>query len=236
MEPAEGNGGFGLIGGESAELERLEAAYARIQARDGTAERRAWHWQMTAMVAIVGLIGLGVWDHVDKRSIPQPFVQTVVQQEDGHLVSLGVPQDLLAYEPQEGIWLEMVSEWIRRHRWRGKDVVLAQADLAWVQYHTCGSDARRLLSEEQQWFKPEKPETVGQTLVMVELKSVTRTPSPLSYQVLWKETTVPKHLPPEVKTYTATLTTGRIYPSSQEMLLQNRLGLCVTAYDISPQP
>ena len=118
----------------------------------------------------------------------------------------------------------MVSEWIRRHRWRGKDVVLAQADLAWVQYHTCGSEARRLLSEEQQWFKPEKPEAIGKTLVMVELKSVTKTPSPLSYQVLWKETTVPKHLPPEEKTYTATLTTGRIYPSSQEMLHAEPLG------------
>jgi type IV secretory pathway TrbF-like protein len=77
---------------------------------------------------------------------------------------------------------------------------------------------------------------MGKTLVMVELKSVTKTPSPLIYLVLWKETTVPKHLPPDEKHYTATLTTGRIYPSSQEMVMQNRLGLCVTAYDISPQP
>lgn len=236
MEPAEGNGGFTVGADLQAEIARLEAAYAAIQRRDGTAERRAWHWQMTAILAITGLIGLGVWDHLDKRRVPQPFVQTVVQQEDGSLVSMGVPKDLLVYEPPEGVWLEMVSEWIRRHRWRGKDFMLAQADLAWVQYHTCGSEARRVLSEEQKWFKPEKPELVGNTLVMVELKSVTKTPSPLSYQVLWKETTVPKHLPPEEKYYTATLTTGRARPSSQEMLMQNRLGLCVTAYDISPQP
>ena len=186
-----------------------------------------------ALLALMGLIGLGVWDHLDKRSVPQAFVQTVVQQEDGSLVSLGVPQALLAYEPPEGVWFEMVGEWIRRHRWRGKDPVLAQADMAWVQYHTCGPEARRLISDEQKDFKPER---VGKTLVMVALKSVTRTVSPLSYQVLWQETTVPKHLPPDTKTYTATLTTGRIYPSSQDMLLQNRLGLCVTAYDISPQP
>ena len=70
MEQMEGNGGFGFIGGESAEIERLEAAYATITRRDGTAERRAWHWQMTALLAIVGLIGLGVWDHVDKRAYP----------------------------------------------------------------------------------------------------------------------------------------------------------------------
>jgi type IV secretory pathway TrbF-like protein len=226
METVEVNGG-------RDEVRALEAAYAAIQARDGTAERRAWHWQVTAWLAIAGLIGLGIWDHVDKRSIPQPYVQTVVQQEDGRLISLGVPQELLAYEPQEGVWLEMVGEWIRRHRWRGKDAVLAQADMAWLQYHTCGPEARRVLSEEQQGFKPE---LVGKTLVMVELKSVTKTPSPLSYQVLWKETTVPKHLPPDEKLYTATLTTGRLYPASQEMLMQNRLGLCVTAYDISPQP
>jgi type IV secretory pathway TrbF-like protein len=215
------------------EIDSLERAYHVIAQRDGTAERRMWHWQVTALLAIAGLIGLGVWDHLDKRSVPQAFVQTVVQQESGRVVSLGVPVHLLEYEPEEGVWLEMVGEWVRRHRWRGKDMVLAQADLAWVQYHTCGREARRLLGEEQKWFKPED---VGKTLVMVELKSVTKTPSPLSYQVLWKETSVPRHLPPEEKQYTATLTTGRVQPSSQEMLLQNRLGLCVTAWDMSPQP
>jgi type IV secretory pathway TrbF-like protein len=233
MEYREGDGtGEGPLSLQ-AELQQLEAAYHAIRQRDGTAERRAWHWQLTALLAITGLIGLGVWDHLDKRTVPQAFVQTVVQQEDGSLVSQGIPQALLAYEPPEGIWLEMVGEWIRRHRWRGKDAVLAQADMAWVQYHTCGPEARRLISDEQKDFQPE---LVGKTLVMVALKSVTRTVSPLSYQVLWQETTVPKHLPPDTTTYTATLTTGRIYPASQDMLLQNRLGLCVTAYDISPQP
>ena len=93
---------------------------------------------------------------------------------------------------------------------------------------------RRVLGEEQKGFKVED---VGKTLVMVELKSVTKTASPLSYQVLWKETTVHKDLTAEAtKQYTATLTTGRIAPSSPEMLLQNRLGLCVTAWNMSVQP
>jgi type IV secretory pathway TrbF-like protein len=235
METTERNGAFEVADSLQAEMQRLEVAYATIQARDGTAERRAWHWQMTALLAVAGLIGLGIWDHVDKRGIPQPFVQTVVQQDDGSLVSLGMPQNLLAYEPQEGVWLEMVSTWIMKARWRGKDAVLAQADMAWLQYHTCGPEARRLLSEEQTRVRS-AIEKGAQPLVMVELKSVTKTPSPLSYQVLWKETAIAKYLPPEEKLYTATLTTGRIYPSSQEMLMQNRLGLCVTAYDISPQP
>jgi hypothetical protein len=52
---------------EQRELEAIQAAYAVIQARDGTAERRAWHWQVTALIALVGLIGLGLWDHLDWR-------------------------------------------------------------------------------------------------------------------------------------------------------------------------
>ena len=43
-------------------------------------------------------------------------------------------------------------------------------------------------------------------------------------------------MPPEEKWYTGTLTTGRIAPSTEEMALTNRLGLCVTAWDVSPQP
>lgn len=233
MRTMEVNGSAGPADERSLEIQALEAAYRIIQQRDGTAERRAWHWQLLALLAVLGLMGLGIYDHVDKRAIPQPFVQVVVQQDDGTLVSQGVPVDLLAYEPQEGVWLELAGEWIRRYRWRGKDAVLAQADMAWVQYHTCGMEARRLLNEEQRTWKAED---VGKTLVMVELKSVTKTPSPLSYQVLWKETTVPKALPPQEKLYTATLTTGRTVPASQEMLMQNRLGTCVTAWNISEQP
>src|SRR5882724_494770 len=194
MQTMEGNGS----GGVTTELQGLEAAYRIIQQRDGTAERRAWHWQVTAMLALVGLIGVGVWDHLDRRGRIEPFVQTVVQQDDGTLVSLGVPQTLLAYEPHEAVWIQMVGEWIKRYRWRGKDAVLAQADMAWVQYHTCGMEARRLLNDEQRGWKPEQ---VGKTLVQVELKSVTHTPSPLSYQVLWKETTIPKVLPPRKAVY-----------------------------------
>ena len=188
---------------------------------------------MTAILALLGLIGLGVWDHVDTRAVPQPFVQTVVQQDDGTLVSLGVPQTLLAYEPHDGVWEQLVSEWITKFRWRGKDVVLAQADMTWLQYHTCGMEARRLLTEEQRGWKPEH---VGKELVMVELKSVTKTPSPLSYNVLWKETSMLKAMPPVDKLYTATLTTGRTRPASQEMLMSNRLGVCVTAWNMSVQP
>lgn len=233
MQIMEENGSAGSTLDRQSDIQALEAAYRIIQQRDGTAERRAWHWQVTAILALVGLIGVGVWDHLDRRGRIEPFVQVVVQQDDGSLVSLGVPQTLLAYEPHEAVWIEMVGEWIKRYRWRGKDAVLEKADMIWLQYHTCGMEARRVLTEEQQGWKPEQ---VGKTLVQVELKSVTKTPSPLSYQVLWKETTVPKALPPQEKMYTATLTTGRTSPASQEMLMQNRLGTCVTTFNLSEQP
>jgi len=233
MQTMEANGLAGSTLDLQAEIQALETAYRVIQQRDGTAERRARDWKVTALLALLGLIGVGVWDHLDRRGRIEAFVQTVAQQDDGTLVSLGVPQTLLAYEPHEAVWIEMVGEWIKRYRWRGKDAVLAQADMAWVQYHTCGMEARRLLNEEHRNWKPEQ---VGKTLVQVELKSVTKTPSPLSYQVLWKETTIPKALPPQEKMYTATLTTGRTSPASQEMLMSNRLGTCVTAWNLSEQP
>jgi hypothetical protein len=75
MQTMEENGS----GGVTTELQGLEAAYRIIQQRDGTAERRMWHWQVTAILALVGLIGVGVWDHVDRRGKIEPFVQTVVQ-------------------------------------------------------------------------------------------------------------------------------------------------------------
>ena len=158
-------------------------------------------------------------------------MQTVVQQEDGRLVSLGVPQTLLAYEPHEGVWLEMVGEWIRRHRWRGKEP-------CWPGRYGVGAVPHlrpRGPARAQGGAEGFKAEDVGKTLVMVELKSVTKTePVELSGAVEGNHRA--EASTPSDKTYTATLTTGRIYPSSQEMLLQNRLGLCVTAYDISPQP
>ena len=230
MTTMEGNGSGAV---QTSELERLEASYRIIQQRDATAERRAFHWQVTAILALLGLIGIGVWDHVDRRGRLEAIVQTVVQQEDGTLVSLGVPQALLAYEPQEGVWFELVGEWILRHQRRGKDAVLEQGDMTWLQYHTCGMEARRVLNDEQRGWKPEQ---VGKVLTQVELKSVTKTPSPLSYNVLWKEIVTPKAMPPEEKLYTATLTTGRTTPASQEMLMSNRLGVCITAWNISVQP
>jgi type IV secretory pathway TrbF-like protein len=71
----------------------------------------------------------------------------------------------------------------------------------------------------------------------VELKSVTKTPVPESYQVLWVETTTAKDQPSvKTQTWTGTFSVGRIQLPSLADALDNRLGLCVTAFDLSPQP
>jgi type IV secretory pathway TrbF-like protein len=73
--------------------------------------------------------------------------------------------------------------------------------------------------------------------VAVELKSVTKTPAPESYQVLWAETsTEPSHPTVTTALWTGTFSVGRLHPPTLADTLENRLGLCVTAFDVSPQP
>jgi len=74
-------------------------------------------------------------------------------------------------------------------------------------------------------------------LVAVELRSITKTPVPESYQVLWAETST-EPTSPQVKTalWTGTFSVGRIQLPSLTDVMDNRLGLCVTAFDLSPQP
>jgi len=56
-------------------------------------------------------------------------------------------------------------------------------------------------------------------------------------KVLWTETST-EQAQPTVKTaqWTGTFTVGRYRPPTLADTLDNRLGLCVTAFDLSPQP
>src|SRR5256712_429103 len=141
---------------------------------------------------------------------PRRSVVHDVQLDDkGHLVQVGLPEDLLTYTPPEGLWMDMLGAWVRRLRWRGMDTVLARVEWAWLYRHTCGQ-ARRLL---QTLEEREKPFEGGKTLRTVELKSLTKTPVPESYQVLWAETSTDK-AQPTVKTalWTGTFSVGRYRP------------------------
>ena len=153
--------------------------------------------------------------------------------DKGQLVQIGMPQGLLSYAPPDGVWMDMLGEWVRRIRWHGTDPIFMKAQWSWVYRHTC-EQARRLLQameEKDQPFKPSKK------LTAVELRSVTKTPVPESYQVLWAETTTDQ-AQPTVKTqlWTGTFSVGRMQLPTLADALDNRLGLCVTAYDLSPQP
>jgi len=111
--------------------------------------------------------------------------------------------------------------------------VLTRAQWAWVYRHTCGQ-ARRLLQTIEDKEQPFKP---GKKLTAVELRSITKTPVPESYQVLWAETST-EASNPTVKTalWTGTFSVGRLQLPTLADALDNRLGLCVTAFDVSPQP
>jgi type IV secretory pathway TrbF-like protein len=217
------------------EWQRIDLAYREIQRRDGSAELRAWRWERFALVLLalfIVLLGVIVWQLLTARMV-QAVVQVVHVDDKGQLVQVGMPQDLLAYTPPDGLWMDMLGAWVRRLRWRGTDPVLAKTEWAWLYRHTCGQARRFLQTLEER----EKPFEVGKKLVSVELKSVTKTPAPESYQVLWAETRTDK-AQPTVKTqlWTGTFSVGRYRPPTLADTLDNRLGLCVTAYDLSPQP
>jgi type IV secretory pathway TrbF-like protein len=173
-----------------------------------------------------------VWQVLDGRKI-QAVVQVVRIDEQGTLVQVGMPQDLLAYTPPDAQWIDMLGEWVRKIRWHGLDPTLARAQWAWVYRHTCGQ-ARRLV---QTLEDREQPFKVVKKLTAVELRSITKTPVPESYQVLWAETST-EPASPSVKTtlWTGTFSVGRIHLPTLTDAMDNRLGLCVTAFDLSPQP
>jgi type IV secretory pathway TrbF-like protein len=218
---------------QASEVERLKTWYRVISQRDGTAERRVWHWQMVAVALVAIVLGIGIWDHMDPRAEVKAFVQVVQVNEDGRVIHLGLPQDLLTYQPQDAQWLDMLSEWVRRVRWRGSDAIKAQADWNWARAHLCGRTVISLVDEME---KREKPFTdLGKRLVAVEIKAATATPAPATYHVFWEETTTDYTLQ-RLKKYTGTFTVGRMQPATQALLMQNRLGLCITALNISEQP
>src|SRR2546426_4322993 len=98
----------------SEEWDRIEQAYREIQRRDDQAEHRTWRWERFAL-ALVGLwvvtLGVMVWQFVHARDV-QAFVQVVVQDDKGKLLQVGLPQDLLAYTPPDGVWIDMLGEWV----------------------------------------------------------------------------------------------------------------------------
>ena len=128
--------------------------------------------------------------------------------------------------------MEMVAQWVRATRWRGEDERMARVQWAWAYRHTCGAAHTFLKAIEEK----EKPFKLGAKKVSLEVKSVTKTPAPASYQVLWEEHVTERNAP-TIKTqlWTGTFTVGRLTLKTMDDLLDNRLGICINGFDLSPQ-
>jgi type IV secretory pathway TrbF-like protein len=110
---------------------------------------------------------------------------------------------------------------------------MAQADWNWARAHLCGVQVKSLVDEME---KQEKPfAQMGKRLVAVAIKAATATPAPSTYHVFWEEIST-ETTAQKVKKYTGTFTVGRMQPATQAVLTQNRLGLCITALNMSEEP
>ena len=69
----------------------------------------------------------------------------------------------------------------------------------------------------------------SQTTVVI--KAINKTPTPLSFHMLWEETTTSTASLRSMTQWSGTFTVGRLQPPNKEALELNRLGLCVSAFD-----
>jgi type IV secretory pathway TrbF-like protein len=219
------------------EAARVQQVYREIERRDGAALWHAKAWRSFAWflgLVVLGSVGLNV--HLAlKASRVQAFVQPVQLTDEGQMVLIGIPQDLLTYQPADAQWMDMLAGWITKRYWRGDDEAMKRTrnDWAWLYRHTCGAGSKQLATDEvrEQPFTPSKGRT------SIDIKSITKTATPESYQVLWHEVRIDK-LAATLKEqeHTSTFTVGRLKPKTLTEAMDNRLGLCVTGYDTSISP
>jgi type IV secretory pathway TrbF-like protein len=219
-----------------AEVERIKHVYHEIERRDGAAQWHASLWfRFACLLAIVLLLALSVIVYLAvKASQVQAYVQPVQLTEEGKMILVGLPQDLLAYAPEDSQWMDMLAQWVTKRRWRGDEdgYKRTRNDWAWLYRHTCGYGSKLLAHDEvqEQPFKPSK------TRASVEITSITKTTTPESYQVVWHEVSVDK-LASTLKEqeYIGTFTVARVRPKTLAEAIDNRLGLCVNGYDLAPK-
>ena len=96
---------------------------SEVLRRDGQAEWREWRAYRIAgglLLAVIALAALVVWLAIRGQRV-QVVVQVVQHDVDGHLLKVGVPMDLLGYQPQEGAVRNMLAEWVSKRHWRGEE-------------------------------------------------------------------------------------------------------------------
>jgi type IV secretory pathway TrbF-like protein len=150
------------------------------------------------------------------------------------MVLVGLPKDLLDYQPEDSQVMDMLAQWVTKRRWRGDEEGYKRTrnDWAWLYRHSCGYGSKLLAHDEviEQPFKPSK------VRASIEIKSMTKTATPESFQVVWHEVTVDK-LASTLKEqdYIGTFTVGRVRPKNLTEAIDNRLGMCVNGFDLAPK-
>ena len=220
---------------DATEMQAIQAAYAEVSRRDTSLEQRLYHSHVRelvltglAVVLVLGAVALALALAYVKRH-PTVVVQLVQVTDEGRALPQGLPQELLAYTPQEAAWKDMLGQWIRKFRTHWPRATLARQEWKWVYYHTCG-DARALVAR---WEEAEKPFTPRESQTTVVMKAINKTPTPLAFHLLWEEITTHPVKPTVTKQWSGTFTVGRLQPPNKEALELNRLGLCVSAFDLS---
>lgn len=124
----------------------------------------------------------------------------------------------------------MLVRWVQNYRWR-VDETLSRHNWAWNVRHTCGGARVQLKADEARLdpFNPDKR-------LSVIIKTVTKTETPASWQVVWEEVNASKGVAASGKpeSHTGTFTVGRLRPKQMAELLDNSLGQCVNGYNIFP--
>jgi type IV secretory pathway TrbF-like protein len=217
------------------EVERIKQVYREIERRDGAANWHAALWfRFACLLAVVLMVAISaiVFFAMQASRVPA-YVQPVQITEEGKMVLVGLPKDLLDYEPEDSQWMDMLAQWVTKRRWRGDDEGYKRTrnDWAWLYRHSCGYGSKLLANDEvkEQPFKPSKMRA------SIEIKTITKTTTPESYQVVWHEVTVDK-LASTLKEqdYIGTFTVGRVRPKTLPEAIDNRLGLCVNGFDLAP--
>ena len=220
----------------AAEVERIQHVYREIERRDGAAQWHAALWfRFACLLAVVLIVAVSaVVYFAMAASRVQVFIQTVQLTENGKMVLIGLPEDLLKYQPEDSAYMDLIASYVTKRRWRGDDDTMKRTrnDWAWLYRHSCGLASKTLANDEikEMPFKPSKMRA------SIEIKSITKTATPESFQILWHEVTVDK-LASTLKEadYVGTFTVGRLRPKNLSEVIDNRLGLCVSGYDLAPK-
>jgi type IV secretory pathway TrbF-like protein len=220
----------------AAEVERINHVYREIERRDGAAQWHAALWcRFACLLAVVLIVAItAIVYFAMQASRVQAFVQPVQITEDGKMVLIGIPKDLLDYQPEESQVMDMLAQWVTKRRWRGDEEGYKRTrnDWAWLYRHSCGYGSKLLANDEvkEQPFKPSKVKA------SIDIKSITKTATPESWQVVWHEVTVDKLASTlREQDYIGTFTVGRVRPKTIAEAIDNRLGMCVNGFDLAPK-